>query len=163
MYKMKNFKLPLLSVLAITILAAACTTKPVKNANSENTKLISAYLEVKDALVKTEASLASTAAATFVNQLKDSEDDLILQMKNDAIAISNSSDIEEQRRHFNTFSQSMYNFVKQAKSENSGLYKQYCPMAFNNTGAFWLASEEEINNPFFGSKMLKCGVVKESL
>ncbi|MFT4674108.1 MAG: hypothetical protein ACI9R6_001009, partial [Saprospiraceae bacterium] len=28
---------------------------------------------------------------------------------------------------------------------------------FNNTGGYWLSNSKEIRNPYFGSKMLKCG------
>jgi len=43
------------------------------------------------------------------------------------------------------------------------IYVQYCPMAFGNKGADWLAKEEEIRNPYFGDKMMKCGLVKREL
>jgi hypothetical protein len=36
-------------------------------------------------------------------------------------------------------------------------------MAFNNEGAYWLSAEKEVNNPYFGDKMLHCGSVKEEL
>jgi Cu(I)/Ag(I) efflux system membrane fusion protein len=36
-------------------------------------------------------------------------------------------------------------------------------MAFNNEGAYWLSDSEQIRNPYFGDKMLTCGVVKEKL
>jgi hypothetical protein len=36
-------------------------------------------------------------------------------------------------------------------------------MANENTGAFWLSNEKEIKNPYFGSMMLKCGSVKETI
>jgi hypothetical protein len=32
-------------------------------------------------------------------------------------------------------------------------------MAFGNTGAHWLSNTKEIQNPYFGDKMLKCGRV----
>ncbi|MEZ4932962.1 MAG: DUF3347 domain-containing protein [Saprospiraceae bacterium] len=37
---------------------------------------------------------------------------------------------------------------------------QYCLMAIDNKGADWLSEEEEIRNPYFGEKMMKCGSVK---
>jgi len=40
------------------------------------------------------------------------------------------------------------------------LYKKFCPMAFDNKGAFWIQLEEEIKNPYFGSEMLACGESK---
>jgi len=36
-------------------------------------------------------------------------------------------------------------------------------MAFDNRGASWIQSQEEINNPYFGETMLRCGEVKEVL
>ncbi|MFY0593941.1 MAG: DUF3347 domain-containing protein [Roseivirga sp.] len=36
-------------------------------------------------------------------------------------------------------------------------------MAFNNKGAFWLATEKEINNLYFGNLMLHCGSVQETI
>lgn len=37
----------------------------------------------------------------------------------------------------------------------------YCPMAFNNKGAFWIQKGKTINNPYFGASMLRCGEIKE--
>lgn len=42
-------------------------------------------------------------------------------------------------------------------------YLAFCPMAFGNAGAYWLQRREQINNPYFGSKMLKCGEIREKL
>ncbi|MDF1811274.1 MAG: efflux RND transporter periplasmic adaptor subunit [Verrucomicrobiales bacterium] len=39
----------------------------------------------------------------------------------------------------------------------------HCPMAFNDEGADWLVDSEEINNPYFGAKMLKCGEITETI
>ena len=36
-------------------------------------------------------------------------------------------------------------------------------MANDNNGADWLSSEEEIRNPYFGDKMLTCGLVKTTI
>ncbi|MBK8503519.1 MAG: DUF3347 domain-containing protein [Saprospiraceae bacterium] len=33
----------------------------------------------------------------------------------------------------------------------------YFQMAFDNKGAYWLTDDQEIKNPCFGDKMLKCG------
>lgn len=39
----------------------------------------------------------------------------------------------------------------------------HCPMAFENKGADWLQAAQETRNPYFGSAMLKCGSVTETL
>jgi hypothetical protein len=36
-------------------------------------------------------------------------------------------------------------------------------MALNNTGGYWLSSEEKILNPYFGDKMLKCGKIDSKI
>jgi len=48
-------------------------------------------------------------------------------------------------------------------SGNTPRYYQYCPMAFDNKGAYWISNETEIRNPYFGEKMLKCGENKDTL
>jgi len=57
----------------------------------------------------------------------------------------------------------MTTIVKGGQLEKGMLYLEYCPMANNNTGAYWLSNEKEIKNPYFGDKMLKCGSVKEMI
>ncbi len=37
----------------------------------------------------------------------------------------------------------------------------HCPMAFDNKGADWLQRGSQINNPYFGSSMLRCGDIRE--
>ena len=43
------------------------------------------------------------------------------------------------------------------------LYIDYCPMANNNKGAYWLSQVKEIRNPYLGQKMPHCGEVKKVL
>ena len=41
------------------------------------------------------------------------------------------------------------------------IYQQHCPMYAG--GSSWLSFNEEIRNPYYGDKMLKCGVVEATL
>jgi len=43
------------------------------------------------------------------------------------------------------------------------LYIVHCPMADNNKGADWLSNKNEVKNPYFGSAMLGCGDVTDTL
>jgi hypothetical protein len=38
-------------------------------------------------------------------------------------------------------------------SENT-IYRKFCPMAFGGEGGYWLSSNEEIMNPYFGDKII---------
>jgi len=67
------------------------------------------------------------------------------------------------RKAFEGISTAMLNMEKQfGHSGPDTFYKIFCPMAFDNKGAFWLAKDKQINNPFFGAKMLRCGEVKDT-
>lgn len=46
--------------------------------------------------------------------------------------------------------------------ETGNHYLAYCPMAFNDKGAYWLQTDEQISNPYFGASMLRCGEIRET-
>ena len=151
---MKN----LITLLALAFILTSCGSGN-KESKQETATTVSAspvesYLAIKDALVKTDASEASKAAKAFLKSNSNQKLNSSLE------AIANASDVKVQRQAFETLSMDMYEVVKAGNNE-SPLYKQYCPMAFNNKGAFWLAAEEEVNNPYFGDMMLHCGRVDE--
>ncbi|MCP4460076.1 MAG: DUF3347 domain-containing protein [Cytophagales bacterium] len=124
--------------------------------------ILAAYLNVKDALVGTDGEAASVAAKELASAI-DKGDDEFTDILAAAEGISGSTDTEKQRELFNTLSQKVYELVKSTSPNEAPVYKQFCPMAFGNTGAYWLSTEEEVFNPYFGDKMLKCGRVEETI
>jgi len=42
-------------------------------------------------------------------------------------------------------------------------YLTFCPMARNKQGAYWLQTKDTVFNPFYGSKMPRCGSIKKTL
>jgi len=77
--------------------------------------------------------------------------------------IRSSSDIEAQRKSFSSLSDYLYKSVKAFGLGGKEAFYDFCPMAFNNEGAYWLSDQEQIKNPYFGDKMLTCGSVKEKI
>ncbi|CAN5372384.1 DUF3347 domain-containing protein [soil metagenome] len=77
--------------------------------------------------------------------------------------ISQSADIEETRLGLSRVTTAMYALVKAYHSNDSDLYLQFCPMAKNGDGAYWISNTKEIINPYMGQRMLKCGNTKETL
>jgi len=77
--------------------------------------------------------------------------------------IQGSTDIETQRKAFSNLSDNLYKSLKAFGLGGKEAFYDYCPMAFNNEGAYWLSDQPEIKNPYFGDKMLTCGQVKEKL
>lgn len=114
------------------------------------------YLLIEVGLVNTDASKTAIAASKLQETLKEMNADEATQ--NAVSAIAGSDDIKVQRENFEALSNGLENILKGALKSGT-LYKQFCPMAFNNKGAYWISSSEDILNPYFGDKMLKCGRV----
>lgn len=138
-------------------------TKEASAPNEQAQAILSAYLKIKDALVGTDGEAASAAADELLAAMSTGNNEAVTKIKTDAEHISRNQDTDHQRDHFNTLSQNVYELVKTTSANEAPVYKQFCPMAFDNTGAFWLSSEEEIKNPYFGDMMLTCGAINETL
>ena len=131
------------------------------------------YINLKDALVKEDSKSTSTSASTLLNNLTKVDMKLLSdnkahshwmslekEIKSSATSISETSDIKAQRDHFKHLSSHLINAV-QLFGVNEKVYLEFCPMADNNKGAFWLSKEEKVINPYFGDAMLTCGEVKQ--
>ncbi|MDT0651042.1 efflux RND transporter periplasmic adaptor subunit, partial [Zunongwangia sp. F297] len=65
--------------------------------------------------------------------------------------------------HFVVLNQNMVPLVMNIKNIDPQLLIQKCPMANNNKGAFWLSTNKEIRNPYYGEQMMTCGSTIDSL
>lgn len=127
---------------------------------SQQTSIIDAYMTLKDALVQTDAAAAKSAAADLSNVLGNENTDN--ELINAANVIASSDDVAAQRTQFKIVTDGLIASLK-ANGIEDGVYLQFCPMTFDNTGANWLSMSDQIRNPYFGDKMLKCGKVIEEL
>jgi Cu(I)/Ag(I) efflux system membrane fusion protein len=75
--------------------------------------------------------------------------------------IKSSDDIEEQRLAYADFIDELYKAIKMFGVSGVTIYYQFCPMARDGKGAYWLSETEEIKNPYYGEAMLTCGETKE--
>jgi Cu(I)/Ag(I) efflux system membrane fusion protein len=82
----------------------------------------------------------------------------VTEMKNSCIEIEKAETLEASRSYFEKLSNALITCAKQfGSSGKQALLLYHCPMAFNNKGANWLQNKEGTENPYFGSKMFKCG------
>ncbi len=131
------------------------------SAFGQNTKnLFRDYIGVKEALVASDAKAASKAIGNFYETLKTGDD---LSQKDNLLKATEKlskagSNLEKQRAAFDEVSTLMWKLVKGAEEVDSPVYYQYCPMK----KAYWLSTEKEIRNPYYGSSMLTCGKVSET-
>jgi len=130
------------------------------------------YINLKDALVNDDVYKVSKNSNNLLNELSQVDMKLVKgeahnhwmnlekEIKSSAKSIANASDIKEHRNHFKYLSTHLIKAV-QLFGVNEKVYVEFCPMADNNNGAYWLSKEEKVINPYFGEAMLTCGEVKQ--
>ncbi len=150
------------------------TDKTIVQETNQLNPIFENYFALKEALVKTDGNTASTKATALLSAinavkmgvLKSDEHivwmKVIANLKEDAEHIADTKEVTHQRDHFITLSKSIYQLIKVTKQE-SPTYYQHCPMANDGKGADWLSKENNIKNPYFGSKMLTCGKTVETI
>lgn len=133
------------------------------------------YYDLKNALVASDADESTNAAASFgkaldqvdMKQVKGEAHNLWMQkleqLKTAAESIASTKDLEKQRASFSTLSDALHDAAQQFDLKGLDANYQYCPMALNDKGAYWMSKTEEINNPYFGESMLRCGETKERM
>ncbi|CCH03591.1 hypothetical protein FAES_pFAES01099 (plasmid) [Fibrella aestuarina BUZ 2] len=152
-------------------LAALALTFCSLGALAQNTApTLTAYYDVKDALVATDAVRAKAGATKLVAalakidaaKLSTTDKKALAMAKTKATAITKTTDVDVQREQFDGLSTSMIALAKATKPAAKA-YVQFCPMAAEGKGASWLSDKKEVRNPYYGDKMLKCGSVKEEI
>lgn len=119
------------------------------------------YIALKNALVNTDAAQTKEKAKIFMKNIKNVKE---INPKINKILkeILEAETIDKQRQSFGDLTSFMENMIAGDIIEGA-VFKQFCPMAFKNRGAYWLSNSKEIRNPYFGDKMLKCGRVAEEI
>lgn len=158
----------------------AATTKTISTpTETKNTAsvdgMLTAYLQIKNALAADNATEAAAGGNAFVAAIgkmdgsdmttdqKKNFDEMADDAKEMAEHIGKSSDkIAHQREHFEMLSDDVYDLVKSFNPSQT-LYKDYCPMYNKGKGASWISETKDIKNPYLGKKMLTCGEVKEEI
>lgn len=137
------------------------------------TAIIDGYLVLKNALVNEDSEKAEvggkmmlTAFSNFeMAKLTEAQHTKYMEIAESAKEHAEhiiKNPIDHQREHFEALSIDINDLIALVGTEKT-LYQDFCPMASNNKGAIWLSETEDINNPYFGSKMLKCGKVQKQI
>ena len=138
-------------------------------------KVVMAYLILKDDLVLSESNKAVTDTETIkqlmekvnMNLLKGDAHTVWMRLMNNInqqlAQITKNAAIAAQRRAFATLSGDIYHTLKTFEITGLNIYYQYCPMVEGDRGAYWLSLDSEIKNPYFGEAMLTCGETIETI
>ena len=128
------------------------------------------YFDLKDALVESDAAKATEMAELLLSEseqvdagslntgsaaLWDSYSEVISSRSRELIPLTN---VDQQRYHFEYISESMIEMVEMFQPVGYEIYHQSCPMVRDGS-ADWLSREEQIANPYHGSRMMRCGEV----
>ena len=139
------------------------------------TSLFTSYVGLKDAFVDSDPKKVQTEASEMKEALAEVDMKLLsgaahndwmnylAGIQNSLSEIQSADEIEIQRQAFSTLSDNLYKSVKAYGLNGKEAFYEYCPMAFDNEGGYWLSDQATIRNPYFGDKMLTCGEVKEKL
>ena len=177
----QKMKIQIKSAVLLALLASsmACTTQTTDTATTtqvsetastavnfslkdetQNT-ILKQYLKLKDALVLSDATKTQEAAKALQQSLAATKGYEASLSAVDSIA--KTSDLVQQRKTFTNLSNQLIPVFRKAALTKGAVYVQFCPMANEGDGGYWLAQEEEVRNPYYGDEMLNCGEVKETI
>ncbi|GAA4275646.1 DUF3347 domain-containing protein [Aquimarina mytili] len=137
------------------------TQSKVEFIDKSTQEIYGTYLKIKNGLVNSNSKVVQEESKKIEAALDDSKDKE--QLKATLKLISLTKNIEEQRGFFVTLTAEVEKLINATEIKSGEIYKQFCPMAFDGEGGYWLSDSKGIRNPYFGDKMLKCGSVKSVL
>lgn len=139
---------------------------------SQITDVYKAYNELKDALVASDSALAITASSVVLSNLNKVDMSLLKQPEAHKVLMTqkpmlilqldkvvHAKTLAEQRTAFLQISNGVINLIENFGTSQKVMV-QFCPMADDFKGGYWLSTDAAIKNPYFGSKMLTCGSTK---
>lgn len=138
-------------------------------------KVVTEYIKLKDAFADDNTTLAQKEAKNVKNALENVDMLLLLgdshnvwmkalkPLKAASNKIQNSKEIGIQREALLIIGKQLSDAIGTLgiETENGqALYLEFCPMADNDKGGYWLSYDKEIKNPYYGKAMLTCGEIK---
>lgn len=155
---MKNFIAYVILPLALVTQAWAHGTK-IKPEFVDT--LLAPYFAIQMGLAKDNLKAAQTASASFnevtANGPYSKKEPEIKIFLDTSKKLTEAQDIEQAREHFRDMSKEMIHLIDHVGTVKTTAYQMHCGMSFNNKGASWLQANDELINPYWGARMLRCG------
>ena len=129
------------------------------------------YLNVKKALSKNDVNAVSEEVNEMIIQMNRLNPDLLTQnvrilyksnkreMIDLLFSMGSSKKINKQKDLFSAFSIKLWSIIKDPMTLDQNVYYQYCPMR----KSFWLSNDTVIENPYYGTKMIHCGIIRDKI
>jgi Cu(I)/Ag(I) efflux system membrane fusion protein len=135
-----------------------------------------AYFDVQMALANDDGYAAQMSAERVSQQVMDVDMatftpagheiwmGLSPKLRDAAAELASAADIDGARESFYDLSENVIALHDAfGHAGDSDFYLTYCPMAFGNTGAYWLQTQKVVWNSFYGAAMLRCGKIEKPL
>ncbi len=132
--------------------------------------LVARYLEVADALAADDGDAAHAGAvklAGWAGQFgsalggngdgDDAFPELLAGLKEQAARLDRANSLDDQRLAFRDLSGVLTTVLRRYGAPSGPVRSIFCPMAFDEAGAFWLQRDAQVNNPYHGLEMPRCG------
>lgn len=159
---MKNIITSLLLALCFGLVSATASahSKDLKPEFVET--LVPAYLDLQTALAADDFGAAQVAAKALLQVAGQGPEFTPLTDPVSQIVVAKN--IKSARQHFLSASNEMISLVDHVgTTSEQKLYVAHCPMAFGGKGGDWMQGDRTVNNPYYGSMMLRCGSIKSQL
>ena len=137
--------------------------------------VLGSYLKMKDNFFDAKKEEAQKQATDILANLEKVNMELVTGdahmywmklakvIKEKAKVIAEAENIDTQRRAFKPLSEALIDVYQSFGLESETVYVQFCPMFDDNKGAFWLSTQKQIANPYYGDLMPTCGETKDSI
>ncbi len=120
--------------------------------------MLTPYFEIGEQLATDHANgLDVFGRAVIGSTAQERDDPNIGRMHAAAERLGSTTDLEPARAAYRDMSHALLDYLDAHPDAREGTYLMYCPMTFDNHGAYWVARVPEIRNPYEGSRMLECG------
>lgn len=121
------------------------------------------FEEAKKSAVKMQKTLASIKESLFTGASQKDWMKYHSILQNALKQVAHFENIDEIRKAYEQLSDAMIALTSAFTPYNKTIFIQYCPMANDDKGAYWMSISKEIKNPYFGEAMLKCGETKKTI
>lgn len=132
--------------------------------------LYSAYFAIHEALSQDDHSGARERYRLLLDAVDQVDSDLLTGQAHEvwmkerahilktAHALESSEDIQKAREHFQLLSDSFIAIYQGfGASDRQPVLRFHCPMAFGGRGGDWLQNHSDVENPYYGASMFRCG------
>lgn len=157
---MKNL---LIAFLAVFV-AATCAHAGIEFGCTDRALL--KYISIQKALAGDELAAARIAASELEKlgqSWETTKTNRCGELTRHASEIAEAESIELAREAFKALSDALIAAIETDGLGHGQVYKMYCPMAFNDTGAAWIQDTPALRNPYFGASMLMCGMQQATI